>query len=255
MDTTATHSYVRIADTLRARIIDGSYLPGEFIPTASALEAEFSVSNITIRKAVSKLADEGWVTGIRGAGTMVAKEPESKRVDIRISGTFSDWLDTASGRTHPVDIEQEVLGVDEVRGPAAVRAALGIAGTTKLWRMRRVRRIHGEPISYHVNYVPQDIGSRLKAEDLRDGGSFVGLLQRSHPEPLTRIDQHVEAATTNIDLAHLLGVTYGKPIFFVENVYQTERRPAAVTHLYLRGDRYCYSATIDCESSDGEDRK
>jgi DNA-binding GntR family transcriptional regulator len=58
----------------------------------------------------------------------------------------------------------------------------------------------------------------------------------------------VEAATANMDIAEILKVGFGAPLFFVENVYRTKSgKAAAVSHLYLLADRYSYSTSIDLD--------
>ena len=52
--------YRQIADSLRARVEDGSVPTGRRIPSLSQLEAEFGVARDTLRKAVEVLKDEGW---------------------------------------------------------------------------------------------------------------------------------------------------------------------------------------------------
>jgi hypothetical protein len=48
-----------------------------------------------------------------------------------------------------------------------------------------------------------------------------------------------------MDLANLLGIDYGTPLFFVENIYYSiQNQPVVVTHMYYRGDFYTYRASI-----------
>ncbi len=240
----AIPSYQRVAETLRARVRDGVYLTGEHIPAAVELEKSFQVSNITIRKALELLAREGWIASRRGVGTVVLDPPSSELVDIRISGNFTDWLDTASAKDYEID--QRVIAVDTLRCPPRIQQILEVEPRSDIWRMRRIRFMYNVPMSYHVNFGRKNLTDVIDAEDLQGSGNFASLLRQRYPEPLGRLDQHVEAAAANMDIAELLKVDFGAPIFFVENVYRTfSDSAAAVSHLYLRADRYCYSASID----------
>lgn len=247
MQVFAIPSYQRVAETLRARVRDGVYLAGEHIPAAVELEKSFQVSNITIRKALELLAREGWIASRRGVGTVVLDPPASELVDIKISGNFTDWLDTASAKDYEID--QRVIAVDVLRCPPRIQKILKIGPASDVWRMQRIRFMHDVPMSYHVNFGRKELGDVIVTEDLQGSGNFANLLHRRYPEPLARLDQHVEAAAANLDIAELLRVEFGAPIFFVENVYRTQSdSAAAVSHLYLRADRYCYSASIDFDS-------
>ena len=241
--TFAIPSYERVAETLRDRFRAGAYLVGERIPAAVELEKSFQVSNITIRKALGLLSEEGWIKSHRGRGTVVLERPETDVVDIRISGNFTDWLDSASARDY--QIEQRVLGTDLLRCPPGLQRILDVKEGSDIWRMRRVRSMHGIPMSYHVNFGRSVLGDIIRADDLQGTNNFACLLRQKYPERLGRLDQHVEAATANLDIAEILKVGFGAPLFFVENVYRTRsEKAAAVSHLYLLAERYSYSTSI-----------
>lgn len=240
----AVPHYQRVADTLKARIANGLYRHGEHLPAASQLEEIFGVSNITIRKSLEMLARDGWVAGKRGVGTIVTRAPAGDVVDIRLSGNFAEWFESASAAQH--DITQEVLETGLGRPPERIGRLLGAAPDGEAWCLRRLRSTALGPISYHVNFTSPETGDLIDESDLTGPFSFVELLKRH--APLARADQRVEASLADIDLAALLGTEFGAPIFFVENIYRTATgEVSAVTHLYLRGDRYCYSASISID--------
>jgi DNA-binding GntR family transcriptional regulator len=65
--------YQQLADILRQRIADGTYAPGQKIPPLLDLQAEFSLSSMTVRRAVGVLAGEGLLVRVPGRGTFVAR--------------------------------------------------------------------------------------------------------------------------------------------------------------------------------------
>lgn len=66
-----TPLYLTIMEILKERIISGDYGLHMLIPTENELEAEFQVSKITIRKAITLLENEGFVSKKSGLGTKV----------------------------------------------------------------------------------------------------------------------------------------------------------------------------------------
>jgi len=239
--------YRQVADTLRRRIQNGVYPPGQTIPSFVELEGMFDVSSITVRKAVSILSTEGLVEGRRGIGTVVIANKAQERVAIEVSGDFREWLESASGKRWPV--EQEVLGIEAATAPPTVCKLLGVGGDAPVWCMRRLRRIEGEPISYHVNYGDAQTLGRIQSATMDNQGSFVDAMRVHCGLELGRMDQRVEAITADRDLADLLAVEFGAPLFFVENLYtDLVNQAVAVTHLFLRGDRYVYQASIALEA-------
>ncbi|ERL66551.1 GntR family transcriptional regulator [Schleiferilactobacillus shenzhenensis] len=66
--------YRQIENEVKKRIAAGTYSPGSQIPTEKALAAEFNVSLITSKRALSELADAGLIVRRRGAGSFVKKQ-------------------------------------------------------------------------------------------------------------------------------------------------------------------------------------
>ena len=235
--------YVKVAETLKARIRDGQYQPDEIIPSARKLEQEFKVSNITIRKALELLAREGFVIPMRGVGTRVTKRKHDV-VSIEITGSFRDWMDSALGRD--LQITVHVLEITVTSCPKRVRQILSLGPEERVWRMKRVRKLRGEPMSYFINYGrPEVFNEKITKEEAKKS-SFVDLFQERCQIHLSKVDQRVEATVADMDLSSALNINFGDPLFFVENVYYSaDGNPVEVTHMYFRGDKYVYDATIN----------
>lgn len=64
-----------LVDELRARIVDGSFAPGEKLPSENTLIAEHGVSRTVVREAITRLQAEGLVHTRRGAGSFALIPP------------------------------------------------------------------------------------------------------------------------------------------------------------------------------------
>ncbi|MFQ5775584.1 MAG: GntR family transcriptional regulator [Kiloniellaceae bacterium] len=71
--------YLQVAATLRRRIEDGYWRPGDKISTLEELESEFQVARVTVRQAIDVLQQEGLVQRQQGKGTFVAQTIRNKR--------------------------------------------------------------------------------------------------------------------------------------------------------------------------------
>jgi GntR family transcriptional regulator len=236
--------YVRVAETIEGRIKSKVYLPGVLIPSEKEIEKEFGVSNMTVRKALDLLVQEGILIRKRGIGTRVIHRDENY-LAIKITGTFKDWFDSASGRYPKLHVE--VLDIEIAACPEPIREILCLGKDALIWRMKRIRKFKGEPISYYINYGPPQLFQKL-TKNIFKKNSFFEVLQRQVGVKISQIEQNVEAITADIDLASILGVKFGAPLFFVENIYFSESlTPVEVTHVYYRGDRYIYNAIIQAD--------
>ena len=64
--------YLRVANTLKRRIVDGVYKPGDCLPRQHDFAKELNVSWSTLRRSVELLRQEGYLIGKPGQGTFVS---------------------------------------------------------------------------------------------------------------------------------------------------------------------------------------
>ena len=69
----ADYLYVQLANVLRGRIETGEMPRGSRIPSLDDLVAEFDLAEMTVRRAIKILIDEGLIVTRPGRGTYVAK--------------------------------------------------------------------------------------------------------------------------------------------------------------------------------------
>lgn len=67
--------YQMLMETLEKRIREGYWAPQEAISSESELEREFGVSNITVRRALTELERQGFITRVKGKGSFVCPIP------------------------------------------------------------------------------------------------------------------------------------------------------------------------------------
>jgi GntR family transcriptional regulator len=70
----AEFPFEQLSTILRKRILSGEYPRGRKIPSLIALEEEFGVSNMTVRRAINVLVEEGLLQKVPGRGTFVTRE-------------------------------------------------------------------------------------------------------------------------------------------------------------------------------------
>lgn len=66
--------YTQIADRLRARIREGTYPAGSYLPSETALATEFHVARNTVRRALEVLEQENLIAAIASKGRIVLGE-------------------------------------------------------------------------------------------------------------------------------------------------------------------------------------
>ena len=230
--------FVQVAETIKSRIANHEYRPGDFIPSSKELEDEFNVSNITIRRALEMLTRQGCIVPRRGRRARVAEQTDDI-VEIGITGDFRAWVDMAVGRK--LGITAEIIDRRVIDCPKPIRDILALGPAEKVERIKRIRKLKQTPIAYYVNYGPSRWLTRLSDQDI-EKRTFIEAYQQVCGIRLKSMHQRVRATSADMDLADVLQVSFGFPLFFVQNVYYADKQtPMAVTHMYYRSDRYVYT--------------
>lgn len=242
MKQTHTPAFIQVAETLHTRISNGHYRPGDLIPSARALEDEFHVSNITIRKALEMLSQQGYLKSRRGVGTQVAREPKAM-LELELTNDFSRFADSVTGRN--VGLTVKLLEAGLIDCPHRICEILKLDEPAKIWQMRRIRQLEGRSVSYFINYGPAYLHESLDLKKVLAEG-FVQAFRDMNGPALHHTRQRVRAQTADLDLCRVLGIAFGEAVFFVESVYYTEdEEPILATYMYYRGDHFVYKASID----------
>lgn len=141
--------YEEIADSLRARIADGEFGPGDVLPSGRDLCEQWSVSRATVIKAMDVLRGDGLVDARQGQGFHVLEVPLARPAGQRKAGT------TRMTGGHPF----RRLGkpVREVP-PEHIGQILGInEGDSALRRDRLVLQESGTALSLVTAWFPMEI--------------------------------------------------------------------------------------------------
>jgi GntR family transcriptional regulator len=102
--------YLRLRDTIAARILDGSVKDGDPLPSVRSLAAEHGANPLTVAKAYQTFQDEGLIVVRRGVGMFVADgAAERLRTSARKEFLEQSWPAIAAHmRRLDLDVEELV---------------------------------------------------------------------------------------------------------------------------------------------------
>jgi GntR family transcriptional regulator len=140
-------------------IATGRYASGEPLPTEEQLTQIFSVSRITVRRAMTSLQNDGLIE--RGAGRRTIVRPQIGQ-PLRVPATSVIENIAAYG----AETVATVLEFDYVPAPGFLRDRLWDARDSPVQRAVRVRRQDSDPVMYLTSYVPAALGRTFTAEEL-----------------------------------------------------------------------------------------
>ena len=229
--------YAQIKEALRAKIIDGTYVAHQQLPSENEMIQAFGVSRITVRQAVNDLQKEGLLFKVHGKGTFVARPNVSQEL-THLQG-FGEAMQLLGHETF-----SEVFGLATEKGDKLACAKLGIPEGARVTAIRRVRYLNREPISIDYSWVRHEVGSRLTEKNLREKDLF-SLLENELRQPLHSADVEIDATSASAEVASRLKVAPGSPVLRIERLtYAAEDKPLVFEYLHYPAETFKYKMKV-----------
>ena len=230
--------YDVIRDALRADIAAGRLRTFSRLPSEAALQSRFSVSRITVRRAVGELAREGLAFVVPGKGWFVAR-PRAVQPLHSLQG-LSEAM-AAKGRS----IRNRVLHVREEPAKADSAEWLRLPEGAPVTSIRRLRLLDGEPLSVEDTWLPVELGRRLAGMDL-EGRDVFAMLEGDLGVRLGRADLVIGAIAATLPHTTLLEVVEGAPLLRIERLtHDANGTPIDAEQLYYRADAFQYQVSVN----------
>ncbi|MDX2322403.1 MAG: GntR family transcriptional regulator [Moritella sp.] len=139
--------YKKVMQDLKSRIDSDEFNIGDTLSTEKELIEYYSVSRITIRKAVDELVKLGLVEKRQGAGSSV--------IGKTMTGSMLNLRSTIEYMTeYGVNLEYQVAEFTLINPDEEVAKALDIAKDDKVYFIRRFKIINSVPAMYEDSYMP-----------------------------------------------------------------------------------------------------
>ena len=237
--------YHRIFLILRERIADGTFPPGTMLPGEHKLAEIFSVSRITVRRALDELARNALVTREQGRGTQVRELV----ADAVLDGTL-DSLGESNRLIGRAKVR--ILDLRIVHPPPDAARALALDVSERVCRIERIRSVAGTPFCHVTAYVPESIGREITRKSL-ERDMLITLLERSG-QPVAGARQTVSATIAEPYLAEVLGTETGAPLLRIaRTVHSVEGRRVEYAVILFRPDLYRMEMSLERGEAAGEE--
>lgn len=219
--------YLDVAEQLKADILSGKYPVGSLLPTESELEERFSVSKITVRKAIELLATDEYVEKKSGRGTTVLSNRPYNRLSK--ATTFPQIL-----KEQDQALLQEDLSFEQVTLEESHPAYEFFGNSAMLFR--RLYSLDHQPYIYYEYYLPMALADK-KVEDFKEDGLY-RILDMAHFQ-IERFEDSFQAVNLSFEQQKFLitpettalqrtrkAVTLdGKVVEFSQGTYNTALMP------------------------------
>lgn len=203
--------YQRLRDQLAEQIANNRWRPGEAIPTEAALSSEYCLSTGTVRKAIDMLVKDNILERQQGRGTFI-RRPQFQSSLFR----FFRFQTAAGERQVP---ESRILSIEPMTAPSAVAAALGLAPSSPVIRLMRLRLLDAQPVLAEEIWLPRIQFQALLDIDLSEQGPLLyPIYEEFCGQVIAYAEETLTADLVSEIYARLLQIPVDSPVVVIERL-------------------------------------
>ena len=228
--------YRQVYDILMRKIAEGTWKPGEMLPSEQMLAREMGVSHGTVRKVLDALTAENLLLRRQGKGTFVA-EHDQDRALFR----FFHIARPGGERLVPQSAKVKI----KTRAARAMECEkLELRNRDAVFEIARLRLIGGKPAIRETIILPQRLFPRLdRIGELPN--TLYSLYQSQFGITIAAAREEVRAAMATREDQSSLGLKAGSPILVIGRVaLSLTGQPVEWRESRVRTDHLVYAVTL-----------
>ena len=230
-------AYQQIYAHIKEQIETGILKMGEEIPSEKEMIEFYQVSQITVRRALMDLKNDGYLKKRRGAATIVAF-PKTER-NIMNFTSFG-----GSARVRGDNPGSIILKFDIVEAKIHVAQMLRINVGTKVYYLKRIRLQNGRIVGINNTYISTQLGIKLSESNFNSETSLYDLLE-SKGVKLGSADETMEARIADSVIKRDLFLNDNQPVIYKERVtYDVDGNAVEFSQNTYNGEIYKYFVHI-----------
>ncbi len=223
--------YMQLKEELLNAIQTGELSYGKKIPTEPELSEKYSISRITVRRAIEDLCKEGYLSKKQGKGTFVQEHKIQRKIQHLLS--FSESCEANGMKPSSIVNQKNIIVLSD-----DLAAEMEEKPGNKAIFTQRIRLADGIPIMCENNYFPYERYSFLLEEPL-DNSLYKMLAEKYNINVRIATNSYVDVVRASGDVARLLQVANGEPLFYEHcQIYDRNKQLVHIGKQYIVGDRY-----------------
>ncbi|MBI2242478.1 MAG: GntR family transcriptional regulator [Nocardioides sp.] len=209
----------QILRALVRKIEDGTYGPGDRLPTERQIAQSMGVSLAPVRVAMKQLERAGHVERSQGRGTFVVERPV--HYELRLMSSSTDSLRRA-GVPFAVEVVDQSIDVP----PSEVATRLGLDGDETAFHLLRVVTVRACPSILLESWVSQERMGDVLDDEIFDRGESLYRVLAKNGVTQRRASGQVAIHYATESEADLLGMAFGTPLLGLTSVsFDADDRP------------------------------
>lgn len=233
-----TPLYAQLKETLLSAIWNEELLPGDLLPTETALSEMLGISKATVRQCMGELSNEGYIEKRRNRGTIVL----DRKLNLGFSETISDYTNRVKEMGLSPKTKLLQLSVEDCNKKTAQMLAL--PESTKVIRLTRLRYANDQPVLYIDSYLPYDACRFILGHDF-ESESLYGLLDSTPNTRISRVERTVFATEAKQSIAEAFNSRLGSAMLVTETTaYNDEGNILEYSISYSPNSRNQYTFVV-----------
>jgi len=249
----AKPAYQRIKDSILKNIHSGKWQAGEAIPTEHALADKFSVSRMTVNRALKELSEERVLHRRQGSGTFVAQQQYNHTVvevrniaaDIKATGKQYSAQVISQRRVAASEVSPRILALLTQPmldiSPTPTTGLERREGTDLIDEVKLVHIANGKPLQYEERWVDASLVPQFIEQDFSVVNTSDYLIQQA---PLQGGSYTIRAVAAPKPVAKALDLAVGAPALLLSRQTFSAGRVVTFVNMWHAGDSYQISGTL-----------
>lgn len=229
--------YQQIKEDIKSAIESGKYKQQELIPSETELSNEYSVSRITVRRAIEELSNDGYLVKKQGLGTFVSTPRIHRKM---ISGTkvesFTDTCKSYGKKSSAKLLSRQIVPMRADEQDFFKGDSSGL-----LIYIERLRLADGLPIFLENQLLPYEEYKHLLDIDLNDASLYDEIKKISGKKVYSTTKLTLEATKASTSQSKKMSVQVGEPLLHLcSHFLDQDGNPLCIGRHYYIGSRYMY---------------
>jgi GntR family transcriptional regulator len=233
-------------EALRQRIIDGTYAPGDRMPSATLISEEFGIDRGTAARVLAQLREAGYIITKPSSGSYVRS---FERIVRSFPHRLTVWREGEAIQDADTGKRARMVEVTVGEAPASesIASSLGVAPGDPVLRRSRRFAVEQRPVQLADSFYLVDMvrATPIVYTDTGPGGVYARLAEIGH-EPV-RFTERLHARMPYPAERSTLELPGGTPVIaIVRTAFDTEDRCVEVTEMIIDASAYEleYHATV-----------
>ena len=229
--------YKKVYEILRKHISDGVYKEGDLLPSENELCVVHNVTRPTIRKALDRLVNEGYIIKQQGKGSIVKGMPKGVGI-LSLTGTTSaigkDNLETR------IILRPEIRKWDESFSFPLSEKEKEVGCIY----FERLRLVNDKPVFFDVTMIPNINLPRFTTRNFANKSLF-DILRKHYQLEVKGGEQKIQAIKADEKLQTYFQVEPAHPVLYLDRKIETNKVGFHIySRVYCNTDEYALYGTF-----------